>query len=81
MMSTAAGFAHTPLDRITDSICLLQVSPTLSPDGNVVCLLRHTSMKSCGHYYALSYVWAEHYVDVLPVLVDGKPVKVTKNLE
>jgi len=80
-MSTATGFAYTPLDRNDDSIRLLQVSPTLSPNGNVVCSLQHVSVKSCGHYYALSYIWGEDYVDVQPVLVDGEPVKITKNLE
>lgn len=52
-------------------IRLLVLSPSLSPEEDLKCFLRHVRLDNCPQYEALSYVWGE----------DGAPNKIAISFE
>ena len=80
--SNRPTFEHTPLNRVTSSIRLVQVLPELSPEGLIQCQISHTTV-SVAHrhlsYRCLSYRWGEEYPE-MPILINGSKFNVRHQL-
>lgn len=68
-----------------DGIRLFELQPATTRSAMATGLLLHTTLTECceeviDHFTALSYVWGD-ISDTTTILVDGKPLSVTKTLE
>ncbi|KAF1833884.1 hypothetical protein BDW02DRAFT_359632 [Decorospora gaudefroyi] len=68
---------HQPLDCSVPSIRLLQVLPSLSPDGRIQCIITHISVDTV--YTCLSYRWGDPSPSCV-ILINGKSFKIRQNL-
>ncbi|PVH86383.1 HET-domain-containing protein [Cadophora sp. DSE1049] len=74
-------FTYTPLDSTKDSIRLLKLHASPSPESTwpIRCSLFHTTFADAPPYIALSYVWGERTGSQL-ISVDQEHVSITPNL-
>lgn len=83
-MSTTGPYQYRPLTE-SDGIRLFGLQPAPGRSEMATGLLLHTTLKDCcedviDHFTALSYVWGDTS-DLATIIVDGKPLSVTKTLE
>lgn len=71
---------HKRLDWNHQEIRLLRIMPSDLENGLVQLQLKYSSLRDTPNYRALSYVWGDPKV-TNPVVLDGKEVQVTINLE
>jgi hypothetical protein len=76
---------YYPLNHQQQEIRLLSILPAMkgSETDLIVCRLQRVKLKDSGdkvQYIALSYAWGDPNV-TLPIMVDGKIMQITKNLE
>ncbi|KAK8100511.1 hypothetical protein PG999_010885 [Apiospora kogelbergensis] len=69
---------YHPLDPHEIRLALLEPSP--DDDGPLSVRLYPASIQSPPPYDAISYVWGHDTTDTVPILCDGMPVRITKNL-
>lgn len=72
---------YEPLGPSPSSIRVVRIAPSNNfGRDRVVCQLNETTWDSC-EYEALSYCWGKHGPDDLAdILLNGEPIKVTKDL-
>jgi hypothetical protein len=74
-----AIMVYTPLDPTQKEIRLLHLVPALNHDDPLVCSFSLASFDEDVDYEALSYAWGD-VTPVMPVILEGKEVLITKNL-
>lgn len=85
LMTTLLGtehrplFRHAPLDHTQPSIRLIEITPSLSAEGLISCVVSHATIGT--DYVCLSYRWGEEKPDTSKnILLDGKLFTVRQNL-
>jgi hypothetical protein len=83
-MIATEPYQYRPLTE-SDGIRPFELQPAPARNATATGFLLHTTLKDCcaaviDHFMALSYVWGDAS-DGATILVDGKPLSVTKTLE
>ncbi|KAF4458854.1 ankyrin [Fusarium albosuccineum] len=76
----AQQFVHTPLDKTTPNIRLLQIRPYQSDNDRPICsITTHTLDNECPPFIALSYVWGRDKA-TNDIELDARTFRVRSNL-
>jgi hypothetical protein len=83
-MDSTVNYKHTLLTE-AGAIRLIDLQPCPDVNAQVQCSILHTTLYDCDmdimeSYTALSYVWGDPN-DTMKILVDGKELEITNNLD
>ncbi|KAF2472960.1 HET-domain-containing protein, partial [Lindgomyces ingoldianus] len=71
---------YSPLNKDTNEIRVVKISPQVDPKFNVSCEFTIVSLDAKPVYRALSYTWGDPK-DTLPITLNGHRFEVTRNLK